>query len=195
MWRHLFGAVTVAAVVVALAGGAAGQESRAMVRTHQGISYSVDDLSLEVFYTIGEPKEKKEEREPFRPTILNVTTAVTPTPGAGEQMPGAPPGEKEEKLLRGHSRASEIAVWREGVETRIAWDRIRAMQFARKPVVGSGLPPYISHYRYSVSVTLVGGERVDADYVNLGTAILRGITPSGRVDIPWEEVEQVTLER
>jgi len=41
----------------------------------------------------------------------------------------------------------------------------------------------------------VDGERVEADYVNLGTAMLRGTTPNGRVEIPWEEVEHVIFER
>lgn len=198
MERQLFGMAAVATVLAGLVAGAVAQEPSATVRTHQGLSFKLTDPSLEVFYTIGEPKEKKEE---MLPPIVSVTTALGGIGAAGEQAAGAPappPGlgaEKEEKLLRGHAQATGIMVSKEGVEYRIQWDRIRAMFFTRKPVNVVGLPSYVPLYRYGVSVTLVDGERVDADYVNLGGAILRGITPDGRVDIPWEEVQQVIFER
>ena len=190
MWRHMVGAVTVALIAAAPAWGAAAQEPSATVRTHQGVAYKVGDPSMELFYTIGEPKEKKEE-DKTAPTI-SVTTSMTAPGGAGDQPTT---GEKEVKLLRGHSRASELIVWREGVESRIAWDRVRTLFFTRKPVSAPGLPPYITHYRYAVSVTLMDGERVEADYVNLGAAILRGNTPDGKVDIPGEDVQSVIFER
>ncbi len=192
MRRQRVGVVTLAIAVAAIGGGAVGQGPSATVRTYQGIAYRIGDPSLEVFYTIGEPEEKKEDLQNFAPTI-NVTTNTAAPGGAAPAPP--PGGEKEEKLLRGHSRATEITVSREGVESRIHWDRIRAMFFTRKPVAVVGLPPYVTHYRYGVSVTLMDGERVEADYVNLGSAMLRGTTPNGRVDIPWEEVQQVIFER
>lgn len=178
------GAVTIVAAVAALVGSAAAQETAAVVRTYQGDSYRLAEPSLEVFYTIGEPKEKKAEAT--APPTISLTT----------QPPSAEAGaEKEEKLLRGHSRLTEFTVAKDGVETRIAWDRIRALVITRQPVPASGLPPYVSHYRYSASVTLTDGQRVDADYVNLGTTLLRGQTPKGRVEIPWEEVEHIIFDR
>jgi hypothetical protein len=36
---------------------------------------------------------------------------------------------------------------------------------------------------------------VEADYVNLGTTILRGITSDGRVEIPWHEIETLRFVR
>jgi hypothetical protein len=36
---------------------------------------------------------------------------------------------------------------------------------------------------------------VEADYVNMGGAIVRGTAPNGQVDIPWEEVEYIVFER
>jgi hypothetical protein len=36
--------------------------------------------------------------------------------------------------------------------------------------------------------------RIDGDYVNLGTTMLRGRTPAGRVDIPWEHIEQIVVD-
>jgi hypothetical protein len=76
-------------------------------------------------------------------------------------------------------------------------DQIQAMRFTRMPVAVAGLqlPLYIPYYRYSVSLNLVSGEKLDADYVNLGATIVRGTAPNGRVDIPWEEIEQIIFDR
>lgn len=199
MRQYMVGTVTAATAVVAfLVGSAAGQESSATIRTYQGLSYKVADLSLEVFYTIGEPKEKEEQdwTQRFQPTISVMSTSAAAT--GGEQMPPAGAGaEKEAKLLRGHSRMSHITMSNQGVETRIAVDQIRSVRFARKPVATAGLrlPPYIPHYRYSASVSLTSGAQVEADYVNMGGAMVRGTTPSGQVDTPWEEVESIVFER
>lgn len=198
MRQYMVGTVTaVTAVVVFLVGSAAGQESSATIRTYQGLSYKVADLSLEVFYTIGEPKEKEgDSSQQFQPTITVMSTSTAAT--GGEQLPPAGAGaEKEAKLLRGHSRMSHITVSNQGVETRIALDQVRSVRFARKPVAAAGLrlPPYIPYYRYSASVSLTSGAQVEADYVNMGGAIVRGTAPNGQMDIPWEEVEYIVFER
>jgi hypothetical protein len=196
----MVGTVTaVTAVVALLVGSAAGQESSATIRTYQGLSHKVTDLSLEVFYTIGEPEEKEKEEDSsqrFQPTISVMSSSTAAT--GGEQLPFAGAGaEKEAKLLRGHSRMSDITVSNQGVETRIVLDQIRSVRFARKPVAAAGLrlPPYIPYYRYSASVSLTSGAQVEADYVNMGGAIVRGTAPSGQLDIPWEEVESIVFER
>ncbi len=188
----LIGMTASAALVAALAAGAAAQETSATIRTYDGILHKVGDPSLEVFYTIGEPKEKKEEPQSFAPTI-NVTTSMA-APGGAEAAP-PPSGEKEEKLLRGHSEAKAITVSKEGVESQIYWDRIRTLFFTRRPVDVVGLPSYVPLFRYGVSITLVNGERLDADYVNLGGAMFRGTTPNGRIDLPWQDVQSVIFER
>ena len=194
--RHsTVGVLVATAALFVLMGSAWGQESRASVRTYQGVSYKLADPSLEVFYTIGEPKEEQDQgtAQQFQPVISVAANAGTP--GGGEQaLPGEGGTGKEAKLLRGHSRATEIVILKDGVETRVAWDRIRSLSFSRKPVTDAGLPLYVPYYRYSVSAVLVDGGRVDGDYVNLGTTILRGQTPTGRVDIPWEQIEQILLD-
>src|SRR5574341_1055734 len=148
MLRFMVRAVTVGAAVAALVGDPAAQEPSATVRTRQGPSYRVADPSLEVFYTIGEPKEKKEEGQGFQSTINVGVGGGGYMGGAGgpagqaagpPEAPGGPGAEKEEKLLRGHARATAISVWKEGAEIQIAWDPIRAMLFARSLVTSSGL--------------------------------------------------------
>jgi hypothetical protein len=36
---------------------------------------------------------------------------------------------------------------------------------------------------------------VEADYVNLGGMLLRGTTPGGRIDIPWQDIQTVEFRR
>jgi hypothetical protein len=191
MRDHMVSVGAALAVVMFLAGSAVGQESSATIRTYQGVSYKVADPSLEVFYTIGEPKEKPTEMGTQFGSMINISTSATSSTGA---EPSAPTG-KEERLLRGHSRASEFTVSRQGVETRIAWDQVRAIRFARKSVDRATLPIYVPHYRYSASVTTVTGQQVEADYINLGATTVRGVGQNGRVDVSWEEVESITFER
>jgi hypothetical protein len=50
-------------------------------------------------------------------------------------------------------------------------------------------------YRYAASLVLVDGERLKADHVSWGTAVLRGSSTAGTVLIPWEDVMFVTFER
>ena len=190
MRDHVVAVGAALAVVMLLVGSAVAQESSAIIRTYQGVSYKVADASLEVFYTIGEPSEKPVETGTQFGSMINISTNATATAG-GE--PSAPAGNGA-RLLRGHSRASEFAMWRQGVETRIALDQVRAIRFVRTPLAAA-LPPYIPHYRYSASVSMVTGQQVEADYVNLGAMIVRGVGQNGRVDVPWEEVESIAFER
>ncbi len=189
-------AATTVAVVVLLVGSAPGQDINGTIRTYQGVSYRVAEPTLEMSYTIGEPKSighNPSQVSGVQSGSINITT-VSGGPSGGEQPGG---GAAEERLLRGHSRATEFAVWRHGIEGRIAWDEIRSMRFARNPVTVAGLrmPPYIPDFKYSVSVVLITGEQVEADYVNLGGAIVRGTMPTGRLEIPWQEVETIIFER
>ena len=39
------------------------------------------------------------------------------------------------------------------------------------------------------------GSRVEGDYVNLGTLVLRGRTSGGRLDISWGDIESVRFQR
>lgn len=197
MRHYTFG--TVAALIAALTfavGSAGGQESNGTIRTYQGATYELAELSVEVFYTIGEPKERPDDRSERFTTTISLSSTSTAS-GAGE--PTAPAGagaEKEPKLLRGHSRMADMTVSVRGVERRIPWDQIRTVRFSRAPVpAGSGLPPYVHHYKHAASLGLVDGATVDADYVNMGGAILTGSSGGGQVAIPWDEVEYIVFAR
>lgn len=198
MRHHMVTGAAAAVVVMLLVGSAVAQESSATVRTYQGVSYKLADPSLEVFYTIGEPKEKDSgatqgaSAQPFG-TMITIAPSAGAAP-SGDQPTSAGAGE-ERKLLRGHSQATDVMVWRQGVETRIALDQIRTMRFTRQPVPVASLPPYVPHFRYAVTVSLVGGQQIEADYVNLGATVVRGMTQNGRVEILWQDVEYLVFDR
>jgi hypothetical protein len=187
--------VAAVAMIVAtapVAKAAVCQGATATVRTYEGESYTAANLSLESFYTIGELKARPPERETFQSMISVSGSPTTPQAGGSEPKPyGGDQQKSEEKMLPGHSRIGQLTVVRNGVETAIPLERIRGMLFVRSPVQDSPLPLYISHYRYSVYVSLLAGQTVYGDYVNLGTTVLRGTSSAGRVEIPWEEVERV----
>lgn len=166
---------------------ATAQDVIAEVRTWTGESWRLSQPSLEIFYTIM-PKVPEEEAAP----------AAKGGPIAQVQMAGPYASvkaafEKKPEPQQGHWQTDAVTLSRHGVETQIPLSNIRTLQFVRQPAQQGLLPPYVAppHFRYSAVAELVDGSRVEGDYVNLGTVVLRGLTPQGRVDIPWYEVENV----
>jgi hypothetical protein len=76
-------------------------------------------------------------------------------------------------------------------------NRIATIAFKRQPVRNSTLPPYVApeHIYSAATVTFTDGSTLDGDNVNPGTLLLRGTTPEGRVEIPWQEIESVRFTR
>jgi hypothetical protein len=180
----LAGLTGVATVVTA-------QEVIAEVRTWTGASWRLSQPSLEIFYTIM-PEVTEEEAAP---------AAKEGAPAQAIQMAGSIQSlktafEKKPEPKHGHRQTDAITLFRHGVETQIPLAKIRTLQFLRQLAPQSPLPPHVAptHFRYAAVAELVDGSRVEGDYVNLGTAVLRGLTPQGRVDIPWHEVEIVRFE-
>jgi hypothetical protein len=106
-------------------------------------------------------------------------------------------GKTAPDTVQGHRQGQEITAYRGGVGTQIPLGNISSITFKRQPVRDSSLPPYVAatHIRYAADIALADGTRIDADYVNLGTAILRGTTPDGRIDIPWQDIEVLRFAR
>jgi len=167
---------------------ATAQDVIAEVRTWTGESWRLSQPSLEIFYTIM-PTVPEEEAAPAGPPAQAIQMA-----GPVASLKAA--FEKKTEPQQGHRQTDAVTLSRHGVETQIPLSNIRTLQFVRQPVQQSPLPPYVAptHFRYSAVAELVDGSRVEGDYVNLGTVVLRGLTPKGRVDIPWYEVENVRFE-
>ncbi len=180
------------AALVGLAGVAPpvmAQEVTAEVRTWSGESWRLMQPSLEVFYTIL-PKGKAGGGSNGMQSLASSVTGggILERTHTREAQAPAP--------MQGHKRREVVTLFREGAETQIPLARIKSLQFFRQPVEKSPLPPYLAgtHFRYFATAELVDGSRVEGDYVSLGTTVLRGMTPQGRVDIPWQDIENVRFE-
>jgi hypothetical protein len=93
--------------------------------------------------------------------------------------------------------AYNLTLYQGGLAQEIPLSRVATLTFRRQLVPDSTLPPYLarSHYVYAAQATLTDGATIDGEYVNLGTALLRGATIGGLVEIPWHEIEVVRFTR
>ena len=181
-------------LVIGLAGVAiavaplAAQEPVAEVRTWSGETLRLSQPSLEVFYTIpvtGEDAPPSDAAASGTPPMLF---------GSATALAGVL--EKKPEPLSGQRQAESVTFQKGAVERRIPLLSVASLAFARYPVV-STLPPHVAatHFRYAATAVLLDGTTVEADYVNLGTTILRGTALEGRVEIPWHEIETLRFVR
>jgi hypothetical protein len=187
-----------ATALAAHAGPAAAQDVTAAVRTWSGESLQLSQPSLEVFYSI----VSKAQESAAGGGGGRVGQGGLGALGTQYQDPSLFTlnrlfGSQPPDTIQGHRQAGDITVYRGGVATQIALDRIASLAFTRQAVKDSSLPPYVAgaHTRSAATVVLIDGVRVDADYVNLGAMLLRGTTPGGRVDIPWQDIQTVEFRR
>jgi len=196
----------VGAVAVAVLGTLAlaeAQERTADVRTRSGQTWRLTDPSLHVLFTVI-PKAEGEQGVPTPP-------AGGPQAAPGGGAMGASVGSGPQPQLFGSvqslkkalatgpeplraQRASEgITVVKDDVEILVPFASIAALAISRVEVANSTLPPYVAptHVRYTAAVALVDGSVLEGTYVNLGTTVLRGISPQGRIEVPLEDIESV----
>jgi hypothetical protein len=169
----------------------AGQEPVAEVRTWNGQILRLTHPSLEVFYTIlVKAPDGQESSDTGQPATPGNTPLLF---GSAKALAGAI--DKKPEPLSGQRQASSVTLAKAGVETKIPLANLGTLAFVRAPLA-STLPPYLAptHFRYAATAVLTDGSRVEGDYINLGTTVLRGTTPQGRVDIPWHEIETLRLQ-
>jgi hypothetical protein len=169
------------------------QDMSADVRTWSGQSWRLAQPSLEVFYTIPAPPKGGPDYGAPPPSGGGKSSLSMSGPlQALESFFDSGPGPRQ-----GHRQADYITIRRGEVETRLPVASVTSLTFTRRPVSGSPLPPYFAsrHVRYGATATLTDGSRVEGDYVNFGTLVLRGQTAEGRVDISWEDIESVRFQR
>ncbi len=178
------------AILAALAGSAVparAQEVIAEVRTWSGQSWTLAQPSLHVFYTV---IPKAEEAEPSPPGGRTPTVFVF-------GLRARPSEPQRPEPLKAQEQVEILPLSRQGVLSRIPLANIATLVFSRQPVPGHPFLPSLlpTLFRYSVTAFLTDGSRLEADDVSLGTMVLRGMTPQGRVDIPWEELEMIRFRR
>jgi hypothetical protein len=181
---------------------ALAQDVVADVRSWSGQTWQLTAPSFEVFYTVVPPPAQGTVAAPgitgtsTQAGTTSTTIAIDPgfirRPSAEGYVAPQGPDSKQ-----GRRQQSTITMVSNGVESRVPIASISTLTFARQPVSNSGLPPYVArdHYRYAATAVLTDGSRLAGDYVNLGTAVLRGTTPHGTVDIPWQQIETVRFQR
>jgi hypothetical protein len=203
MNRHVLIAILALAWVAAFALPAQAQDITADVKTWSGQSWRLSQPSLEVFYTI---VSKPQETTTAGGGGVDKVTSFSSLTLGGLGRESVDPslmtlnrffGKTAPETIQGHRQGQEITAYRGGVATQIPLANISGITFKRQPVRDSSLPPYVAatHIRYAADIALADGTRIDADYVNLGTAILRGTTPDGRIDIPWQDIEVLRFAR
>lgn len=186
---------------------ALAQELNAEVRTWAGQSLHLGQVSIEVFYTIFPPSKDDEQAGGGGATMEGVSTLDRDIrTGAGRmealQLFGSMRSlgamlDRGPDPMQGNKSSDSVTLYRGGVAQQVPVTSIATMMFDRTPVRGSGLPPYVapSHYRFAATAILTDGRRVEGDYVNLGTAIIRGTTREGRVEVPWQDIESIRFIR
>jgi hypothetical protein len=202
----LIGSLTLA-VAAAAVSPAAAQDVTAEVRTWSGQSVQLSQPSLEVFYTILPKTEEGGGGGYSGASAGGAPGTMGSGSGSGSQIGTEISGsirslsklfkDKGPEPLQGNRQILTVSLTQAGVERRIPLDAIKDLAFTRTQVADSTLPPYVAptHFRYAASALLTDGSRVDGDYVNLGTATLRGLTAQGRVEIPWQDIEVVRFSR
>ena len=200
MRRQVMRTVMLATTLLMLAAVTPGaaQETTAEVRTWSGQSVILASPWVEMLYSVL-PGEQAAPPTPAGPAMMG-------TGGAGGTQPEVRGSFQALRRAFQHEGPQTIGARREtsvlmlsrgGVELKVPLERVATLTIARQTVAGSSLPPYVSptHQRYGATAILTDGSRIDADYLNFGTAMLRGMTPQGRVDVPFDEIESIRFTR
>ena len=200
MKRHVTRSVmvTTAMLVMATVSPVVAQETTAEVRTWGGQSMVLTAPWVEVFYTVMPKGEEAPPSTGGMPAPPTGTTGGTQPEirGSFQSLQRAFQQEGASQTLRGQRETSVLTLSRDGVDVKVPVERLATLTIARQRA-GSSLPPYISptHQRYAATAVLTDGSRIEADYLNFGTAVLRGMTPQGRVDVPFEQIESIRFAR
>jgi hypothetical protein len=201
----LVAALALAGLAVSLP-PAAAQDVAADVRTWTGQSLKLNQASFETFYTIFLPQEESGAGGKAG-GMEGLAASGAQVGGGNDRLQAAQVFgslrsigallDRGPEPMQGNKASDHVTLYRAGVERRIPLASIANLAFQRQLVENSTLPPYVArqHYRYAATATLVDGSRVDGEYVNLGTALLRGMTPEGRVEVPWHDIETISFTR
>ncbi len=199
-------------LAVGLAVPVQADEMNARVRTWGGADLSLSEASVEARYTIRAPGQPSEPSPTVSGGIVGLIPGMISTgsasgggSSAGAQGGGATysgssgtsSGQAAPEPIQGIKTLHAVTLYRGGVEYRVPVSTLSSLTFRRQPVPDSTLPPYFvpGHYRYAATAMLSDGSRVEADYVNLGTAMVRGRGPQGMIEVPWTDIEVIRFSR
>jgi hypothetical protein len=175
----------------------AAQDVSAEVRTWSGESWRLAQPSFEIFYTIPVPAQGGGGGSYGAPAPVGIKGPSSLSMSGPLSALEGYFGDAGPEPRQGHRQAEYITIRRGTVERQLPLASLASLTFTRQSVSGSTLPPYYvgRHFRYAATAVLTDGSRVEGDYINLGTLVLRGQTGQGRLDISWEDIESVRFQR
>lgn len=201
-------ALSLATLVGILAASVVGVNAQALtadVQTWSGLSLRLSRATVDVAYTIVPPtSDRAGGGMPAPPGGPSSGGGALGMLGGGlePQLTGSVSGlakmfQSGPESLRARREKDSLTLFRGGAEIRIPIDSLATLTMSRSRILRSPLPPYVAvnHVRHAVVAVLTDGSTVEAEYVSLGTAVLTGTTPHGRVEIPLEDVERVRFSR
>jgi hypothetical protein len=182
------------------------QDTTVQVQTRTGVSLRLSRPTVEVTYTIPSRSARGPGDAPapggLAPPGGGAGLGMAGGDGQEPQLSGSVSGlakmfKSGVEPLRARSQRDTLTLYRGGAEIRLPVDRLASLTVSRQPVLNSPLPPYVavSHARHAVVAVLTDGTTVEGDYVSFGTAVLSGMTPQGRVEIPLEDIERLQFQR
>lgn len=176
-------------------GTAVAQEPVAEVRTWTGQSWALRRPSLEVSYTIA-PRLEESPLEPASGSTGAGMFGARRADVVTFELRAAP-DTKRPPALQARREVAALTLSRLGVRVHVPVERLASLTFVRQPIVDHRLPPTLvpALFRYAATAVLVDGSRIEADDVNLGTMVFRGLAREASVDIRWDEVEVVRFLR
>jgi len=183
------------------------------VRTHGGLTLRINDAFLTAAYTIM-PRPLysqtgsqlgaapgQEAPPPPKPPGPNGAAGAAfgilfTTPGLGGSRNGQLRQDDMPDPMLAERVIEALTIARGDVEMRIPVEQLATLTIIRIPIA-SPLPSYVagSHVRRAASAVLRDGSRIDGDYLSTGTIVVRGITATGSVQIPLEDVASLEFVR
>jgi hypothetical protein len=174
------------------------QEVVADVETWRGGSVRIAQPSLDVLYTIVPRRQVPGAAPPLSTTggsgAAGAPTATSGTPVSGASMIGFGLSTAPIDVTQSRDRVQTLTFVRDGIETRIPFERIVDLAVERRDMASS-LPPYIRQEQYSAKAVLTDGSTIDATSVSFGMIILRGTGPQGAIELPLEDVKTLKIKR
>ena len=198
MTRTLLVVSVALAVVMASTLPVGSQEVVADVETWRGGSVRIAQPSLDVLYTIVPPRRQVPGAGPTAttggPGAAGAPAATSGTPSSGASLIGFGLSTAPSDATQTRDRLQTLTFVRDGIETRIPFERIADLVVERRDVASS-LPPYIRPTQYSAKAVLTDGSTIDATSVSFGMIILRGTGPQGAIELPLEDVKTLKIKR
>jgi hypothetical protein len=192
----------VAAGTLATCAGAAAEPLSAELRTWDGQTWQLADVTVVTFHSVPAPAPAPEAPPGPAEALAALAAPAAAGPARSASGPqnrasGARLGDAGPEPLPDPRATRYVTLYRAGVATRVDLEQVTTLVFFRHPIADSQLPPYVraSHVRHAAVAILADGSRVDGDEIGLGSTEIRGRAFGTQVAIPWTSIELLRFGR